>query len=96
MIYKPKGRAREYSPLALNIYSGCDHGCRYCYVPGLLRRDRESFRRVVVRADVLQEVGREAGRLNGEDQVLLCFTGDPYCRRERQGRGHADIFEPGR
>jgi hypothetical protein len=26
LIYEPKGKAREYSPLALNTYSGgCDH-----------------------------------------------------------------------
>ena len=31
LIYEPKGKAREYSPLALNVYSGgCDHACRYC------------------------------------------------------------------
>ncbi len=93
MIYKPKGRAREYSPLALNVYSGCDHGCRYCYVPALLRRKRESFRRVVVRPDVLQEVGREAGRLNGEDQVLLCFTGDPYCHADLEYQATRSVLE---
>ena len=30
MIYEPRGRAREYSPLALNVYNKCDHFCRYC------------------------------------------------------------------
>ena len=37
-IYEPKGRAREYGELALNLYSGCRHGCKYCYVPAVLRR----------------------------------------------------------
>lgn len=29
-IYEPKGAAREYSPLAMNYITGCDHGCAYC------------------------------------------------------------------
>lgn len=84
MIYEPTGRAREYSPLALNIYTGCDHGCRYCYVPALRRKTRESFQEDVrPRSELVRHVERQAGQLNGEDQVLLCFTGDPYC--------HADL-----
>ena len=27
VIYEPRGRAREYSPLAVNLYRGCSHGC---------------------------------------------------------------------
>jgi hypothetical protein len=27
----PKGPAREYTPLSLNPYTVCDHGCVYCY-----------------------------------------------------------------
>lgn len=30
-IYEPKGKAREYAALALNVYTGCDHQCKYCY-----------------------------------------------------------------
>ena len=29
LIYAPRGRDAEYSPLALNIYHGCDHRCSY-------------------------------------------------------------------
>jgi DNA repair photolyase len=36
LIYSPKGKAGEYSPLAVNIYNGCNHGCFYCYVPKIL------------------------------------------------------------
>lgn len=51
-IYEPKGKAKEYSEeikngsysnLALNIYSGCQHGCTYCYVPKLLRTSHHEF-----------------------------------------------------
>lgn len=33
LIYTPKGPAREYSELAINIYKGCGHHCKYCYAP---------------------------------------------------------------
>ena len=36
-IYEPRGRAREYSPFAMNYFKGCDHGCRYCYVPRMMK-----------------------------------------------------------
>jgi DNA repair photolyase len=34
-IYEPKGKAREYAPLALNLYESCPHGCKYCYKEGM-------------------------------------------------------------
>jgi len=33
IIYRPTGRAEEYSFLAINHYRGCGHECEYCYVP---------------------------------------------------------------
>lgn len=30
-IYKPKGKAGEYSEWACNFYNGCSNGCEYCY-----------------------------------------------------------------
>ena len=42
-IYEPKGKAREYSPLALNLYDGCDHGCKYCYVPKIKQRFKPAY-----------------------------------------------------
>ncbi len=93
MIYKPKGRAREYSPLALNIYTGCDHGCRYCYVPGLMRKDKKSFRlNVLPRPNLIEQVEKDAKRLNGEDQVLLCFTGDPYCQTDLEYKATRSVL----
>ena len=33
IIYEPRGKAAEYSPLAANLYAGCGHGWLYCYAP---------------------------------------------------------------
>jgi DNA repair photolyase len=32
IIYEPRGKAREYSDLAVNLNMGCSHACRY-YCP---------------------------------------------------------------
>ncbi len=88
MIYQPKGRAREYSPLAANLYEGCDHGCVYCYVPRILRKDREAFRLTVnPKKNIIERLKGQVSKWKGpRDQVLLCFTGDPYCHAEMKER----------
>lgn len=43
LIYETKGRAREFCEYALNHYSGCGHGCIYCYAPDVLHTKPESF-----------------------------------------------------
>ncbi len=80
VVYEPKGRAGEYAPLACNLYSGCAHGCRYCYAPLVLRRDRAGFHaRVAPRPGVLEALKKDARKLAGDERpVLLCFTADPY------------------
>lgn len=81
VIYEPRGRAREYSPLALNLYNGCDHGCLFCYCPAVCKKTRAEYAVVTPRPDIIRQVEREARKLRGtRQQVLLCFMGDPYCR----------------
>ena len=81
LIYEPSGRAREYAPLACNVYRGCDHGCVYCYAPSSTRKTRESFNSPGERADFLHKLDRECHRTPGIGQrVLLSFTCDPYQR----------------
>ena len=31
-IYKPEGKAGEYSEWACNLYNGCTNECDYCYL----------------------------------------------------------------
>lgn len=80
VIYEPKSRAREYSPLALNLYTGCLHGCRYCYSPGVMHKKRATFHTdVKPREDILNRLERDCKKMSGDPrEVLLCFSCDPY------------------
>jgi len=78
VIYKPAGRAAEFSHLAANLYVGCSHGCMYCYVPDVTHNNK-FFTEQSVRWDVLYQLRREAPNFAGTDErVLLCFACDPY------------------
>lgn len=82
-LYETKGLAREYAPLAVNLFKGCSGGCRYCYAPGVLRTDRESFLKVCEKKTVLASLKGQLTRHPlppTAGPVLLCFTCDPYPR----------------
>lgn len=86
VIYEPKGRAREYAPLACNLYMGCTHGCKYCYAPACMHKKPEEWHQAA-RArgeNVLALFERDCIRLAKERaddasrRVLFCFLSDPY------------------
>lgn len=85
LIYEPKGKAKEYANLALNIYNGCSHGCKYCYAPACMHKTHEQFSVVTPRSmaglekdcKILQDVGCT-------EQIHLCFTCDPYQPIEQE------------
>lgn len=79
-IYTPKGAAKEYGELALNIYTGCPHRCYYCFAPSILRRDREQFHSCVEpRKGIVEETAKQLNREGIVGQTIhLCFTCDPY------------------
>lgn len=86
VIYEPKGRAREYSELACNLYKGCTHGCRYCYAPACMRTTGEKWHaQAEPRPNVLKNLEKDAAKLRGDPRrVLFCFLSDPYQPLERE------------
>ena len=79
-IYEPKGKAKEYGDLAINIYTGCPHRCYYCFAPQVLHRDRERFHSVVEPRPGIVEATKaqlEREKIIGKT-IHLCFTCDPY------------------
>ena len=93
IIYRPEGRAQEYSWLALNIYKGCGHGCVYCYGPDVTR-NKEFFTEQSVRNDVFEQLRKEAPKFAGTDErVLLCFTCDPYQQLDAETRTTREVIK---
>ena len=85
IIYEPKGKALEYSPLAANLYKGCSHACSYCYVPGIppykfAKNARESFyTNPCPRPNVIKQLEADAKKLKSDARpVLFSFTSDCY------------------
>lgn len=79
-IYEPKGKAKEYGNLALNIYTGCPHRCFYCFAPQVLHTDRDKFHsHVEPRPGIVEAVKAqlEKEQITGK-LIHLCFTCDPY------------------
>lgn len=73
-IYEPRGRAREYGELAVNIYTGCNHGCSYCYAPAVLHRGREEFAEVRPRPGIVEEVRRQLEREKISGKTIFQWT----------------------
>ena len=81
-VYEPRGAALEYAPLAVNLFTGCSHGCKYCYAPGVLRMGRDAFHSYPkVRDNILDLLNHDCeimARAGDTREILLCFTTDPY------------------
>jgi DNA repair photolyase len=80
IIYEPKGKALEYSPLAANIYKGCGHACIYCYAPAATRTPQEKFNtEPEPRKNILEQFEKSATKFAGDPRpILLSFTSDLY------------------
>lgn len=91
IIYKPKGKALEYAPLACNLYTGCPHGCKYCYGPTLPNPAKKGLTiaewrakwhsGTVAKPDAIAILDHDLATMErrGDNRpVLLCFACDPY------------------
>ena len=79
IIYAPSGRAKEYSPYAANLYTGCSHRCQYCYAPHALQRRAEDYFGVPApRRDALKLLDQDLQNRRYDKQIMLSFIGDVY------------------
>lgn len=87
IIYEPSGKAREYSELAANLYNGCNHGCKYCYAPGIRRKVREDYLSPEPRRNIIRDFEIDCKKnYNTPKPVLFCFMTDPYNSKESELR----------
>jgi len=90
VIYEPRGKAREYAPLALNLYRGCLHGCLYCYAPKATFTNRTTFHAlsyIKPLTGILEDLKQQARQMAGDPgEILLSFTSDPYQLLEQEAR----------
>ena len=95
LIYTPAGKAREYSPKALNIYLSCTHHCEYCYAPRCRwQTNEEYFTKPSPRKDIAEKL--EQALLKGDkitEQVLLSFIGDVYCETTDENRATRECLK---
>lgn len=78
-IYQPKGRAGEYCEWAINIYTGCNHGCTYCYARKMANRWGKDFSVVEPRKGIVESTKKQiAAEKITDREIQLCFTCDPY------------------
>jgi len=84
VIYEPKASAKEYSDLALNLYKGCYHGCKYCYVPGVCKMTRENFSNFIEpKKNIIERLLKDLRLIVDNNEfkkqpVLMSFTCDTY------------------
>jgi DNA repair photolyase len=63
---------------SLNPYKGCDHGCRYCYAPNILRIPRREWGEFVeVKRNIPRVLAKEL-KTKKKGTVGISVTTDPY------------------
>jgi len=93
IIYVPSGKAAEYAKLAANYFRGCEHGCLFCYAPGILGLSRKDFcDKARLRFDaskILRMIDKDCKELrdqHDEREILLSFSHDPYMQLEAESQ----------
>ena len=81
IIYEPNGKAAEYE-LAVDLYQGCSHACKYCLSPKDLGKTKEEFHSQNYAIEkALDKLARDAKHLNetrDKRKILLGCGTDPY------------------
>lgn len=67
---------------ALNPYSGCSHGCVYCYAPEVTHSDWKGWRVPGIRHNIAARLSKEIGPLSGV--IGIGTSTDPYQYAERR------------
>jgi len=78
--------------LSLNPYTGCPHGCLYCYASSYIPR----FNQCRPKADLLNRLKREAAKIAPGTLVAMSNSSDPYPPGERDlelSRGCLEILK---
>ena len=70
------------SKLSLNPYTGCPHGCLYCYARSYIPH----FSCCRPKADLLRRLAREASRIQPGRLVAMSNSSDPYPPLEEKLR----------
>lgn len=89
IIYKPRGKAREYAELALNLRKSCEHACKYCFCPQTLHMPKEDFFQPGDPVpNLFNRLGHDLRILSEREdcpEVLISFIADPYqpCEMDR-------------
>ena len=90
-LYQPSGKAAEYSPWAVNFYTGCSNDCDYCYCTrGVMSHvwDNKPHLKKCFRSQehalrtFCQEVGQNLDELRKKG-ILFSFTTDPLLPETR-------------
>jgi DNA repair photolyase len=86
IIYEPSGKAREYSELAANFYTGCSHACKYCYCPAIMRKTLDQWSsNPHARTNIINQFERDAKTATAEQkekELLFSFMSDCYQNEE--------------
>lgn len=86
VIYEPTGKAREYSELAINLYTGCSHKCRYCYCPSIMRKTLEEWSsKPYARTRIIKQLENDCKKADDKmknKELLFSFMSDCYQNEE--------------
>lgn len=66
--------------MSLNPYTGCPHGCLYCYASSYIPH----FHECRAKAGLLRRLAREAAKINPGTLVAMSNSSDPYPAMEKE------------